>query len=107
MGTNVDLNDLCLASYNELVRINFLENKSIDELNSKEIYEISAKIYEKLGDKFLEHTLRLDQNGKPKQIEFFFNEKLTYIELILLFAACYVNKMDLNLFFELKPKNNL
>lgn len=105
MENNIDLNELCLASYNELIRINFLENKSIEELNSKEIYNISAKLYEKLGDKFLEHSLRLDENGNYKSIEFIFNEKMTYIELILLFAICHINKMDLNLFFELHPKN--
>lgn len=106
MDNSVDLNELCLASYNELVRIKFLEDKKLEELSYPEIYEMTAKLYEKLGDKFLEHTLRLDENGKPRAVEFNFNEKMTYIELIILFAICHINKMDLNLFFELKPKPN-
>ena len=105
MENNIDLNDLCLASFNELKRIKFLDDKNIEDLSYNEVYNMTAKLYEKLGDKFLEHTLRLGENGKFESIDFTFNENMTYVELILLFAICYINKMDLNLFFNLKPKN--
>ena len=105
MEEKIDLNDLCLASFNELKRIKFLDNKNLEELSYNDIYKMTAKLYEKLGDKFLEHTLRLDENGKFEAIDFRYDENMTYIELILLFAICYINKMDLNLFFNLRPKN--
>jgi len=98
----VDLNDLQLASYNELIRLNFLEDKTLDQLTSFEKREISNKIYEKLGDTFLSEVLTYDENsGKLKGISFNFNEVNAFKEMILLFALCYVNDMNFNEYFKL------
>ena len=104
----VDLNDLQLASYNELIRLKFLEDKTLDQLTSFEKREISNKIYEKLGDTFLSEVLTYDENsGKLKGISFNFNEVNAFKEMILLFALCYVNDMNFNEYFNLKIRDRM
>ena len=98
----VDLNDLQLASYNELIRLNFLENKAKEELTEHEKKVISDKIYERLGDTYLSEVLTYDENtGKLKGISFNFTEVNAFKEMILLFALCYVNDMNFNEYFKL------
>lgn len=101
----VDLNDLGLISYNELIRLKFLENKDRDLLSSGEKLEINNKIMEKIGDTYLEEVFKYE-NKKLVGIEYNFTEGRTFKELILLFALCYINNMDLNKFFSLKIQNS-
>lgn len=109
IGTKyVDLNDLGLASYNELIRLKFIENKEKSKLTSQEKEEISNKIYEKLGDTYLSEVLTYDkETGKLKGISFNFNEINAFKEMILLFSLCYVNDMNFNEYFNLKIKDRL
>ena len=100
----VDLNDLGLASYNELIRLKFIEDKDKDLLSTAEKYSVSDKIYEKLGDKFLEQVLQY-KDGHLYAIQFKFNDVGIFTYLILIFALAYVNDMDLNNYFNLKIKN--
>ena len=104
----VDLNELQLASYNELVRLDFLENKPKEELTEHEKRIISDKIYEKLGDTYLSEVLTYDENtGRMKGISFNFTESNAFKELILLFALCYVNDMNFNEYFNLKIRDRM
>ena len=104
----VDLNDLLLASYNELIRLNFLEDKTKDELSEHEKKIISDKIYERLGDTYLSEVLTYDENtGRLKGISFNFTEGKAFKELILLFALCYVNDMNFNEYFNLKIRDRM
>jgi hypothetical protein len=104
----VDLNELQLASYNELVRLNFLEDKTKEELTEHEKQLISNKIYERLGDTYLSEVLTYDENdGKLKGISFNFTETNAFKELILLFALCYVNDMNFNEYFNLKIRDRM
>ena len=104
----VDLNDLELASYNELVRLNFIENKTKNELTEREKKLISDKIYEKLGDTYLSEVLTYDEEtGKMKGISFNFTEHNAFKEMILLFALCYVNDMNLNEYFNLNIRDRI
>jgi len=97
----VDLNDLGLASYNELIRLKFLEDKEKDLLTHGEKKKINDKIYEKLGDTFLKDTLQYE-NGQISHIEFKFTEITGFTYMILIFALAYINDMDLNEYFNLK-----
>ena len=45
-----DLNDLGLASYNELIRLGLLDNVEKKYLTKEQITKINAIIYEKIGD---------------------------------------------------------
>ena len=104
----VDLNDLQLASYNELIRLNFLEDKAKEELTEHEKIVISDKIYERLGDTYLSEVLTYDENtGKLKGISFNFTEVNAFKEMILLFALCYVNDMNFNEYFNLKIRDRM
>ena len=104
----VDLNELQLASYNELIRLEFLENKTKAELTTYEKKMISDKIYERLGDTYLSEVLAYDEEtGKLKGIEFNFTEGRAFKELILLFALCYVNDMNFNEYFNLKIRDRM
>lgn len=104
----VDLNDLGLASYNELIRLQFIEDKDKSELTTHEKEEISNKIYEKLGDTFLSEILTYDnKTGKLKGISFNFTEINAFKEMILLFALCYINDMNFNEYFNLKIRDRL
>ena len=97
----VDLNDLGLISYNELIRLHFLENKDRDLLSSAEKNDISNKIQEKLGDTYLEEVFKYEDK-KLVAIDYKFTEGRSFKELVLLLALCYVNNMDLNEYFTLK-----
>ena len=102
----VDLNDLGLASYNELIRLNFIDNKTRDQLTIHEREVISNKIYEKLGDTYLSEVLTYDkETGKMKGISFNFTEINAFKEMILLFALSYVNYMNINEYFNLKIRD--
>lgn len=97
----VDLNDLGLMSYNELIRLKFIENKDRDLLSAGEKLEISNRLCEKLGDTYLEEVFKFKDN-KLIGIEYKFTEGRTFKELILLLALCYINNMNLNDYFSLK-----
>ena len=97
----VDLNDLGLMSYNELIRLKFIENKDRDLLSAGERLEISNRLCEKLGDTYLEEVFKFE-NNKLIGIDYTFTEGRTFKELILLLALCYINNMDLNNYFSLK-----
>jgi len=104
----VDLNDLELASYNELIRLEFLENKTKEQLTEREKTIISDKIYEKLGDSYLSEILTYDKDsGQLKGISFNFKEVNAFKEMILLFALCYVNDMNLNEYFKLNIRDRM
>ena len=97
----VDLNDLGLISYNELIRLKFIENKDRDLLSAAEKLDISRKLMEKLGDTYLEEVFKYE-NKKLIGIDYTFTDGRSFKELILLLALCYVNNMDLNNYFTLK-----
>lgn len=104
----VNLNELGLASYNELIRLNFIENKPIEQLMDFERKAISDKIYEKLGDTYLSEVLTYDEiTGQMRGIEFNFTEQNAFKEMILLFALCYVNDMNFNEYFKLNIYDTL
>lgn len=100
----VDINDLGEASYNELIRLKFIDDKPRNELTSLEIEKINAKIYERIGDNLLNQIFKYD-NGKLSHIEYRFNEIGVLTEFILIFALAYVNNMDLNQYFGLNIKD--
>ena len=90
----VDLNDLGLISYNELIRLKFLDNKDRDLLSAGEKLDISQRLMEKLGDTYLEEVFKYDDKEKKLiGIEYTFTEGKTFKELILLFALCYINNI--------------
>lgn len=108
MPKYVDLNELEIASYNELIRLNFLENKPKEELTDHEKQLINNKIYEKLGDTYLSEILEYNKTtGKLLGISFNFKEINAFKEMILLFALCYVNDMNLNEYFKLNIHDRL
>lgn len=96
-----DLNELEIASYNELRRIKFIDDKDKELLTSEEIQEVNNKIYEKIGDLLLKQVLQYKE-GKLQQMEYKFNSRGIYVQLILFFALCYINNMDLNDYFQIK-----
>lgn len=97
----VDLNDLGLISYNELIRLKFIPDKDRDLLSAAERNDISHRLCEKLGDTYLEEVFKF-QDNKLIGIDYTFTEGRTFKELILLLALCYVNNMNLNDYFSLK-----
>jgi len=101
MNSYADLNELEVASYNELRRIGFLEDKDKELLTPEDIKEANDKIYEKIGDKLLSQILQYN-NGKLERLEPKFSNRGVYTQLILLFALCYINNMDLNDYFQIK-----
>lgn len=96
-----DLNELTEASYNELRRIGFIPDKDKEMLTSEDIQEINNKVNEKVGDLLLAQTLQYKE-GKLEQMNYKFNNRGTYTQLILMFTLCYVNNMDLNDYFQIK-----
>ena len=100
----VDLNELGEASYNELIRLKFLEDIPKRYLTKENIAKINYKLYEKMGDVLLKQIVKYDDNLKAKEIEFGFNRNGAYTQLILCLALCYANGMDLNDYFDLKVK---
>lgn len=100
---HVDLNELGLASYNELIRLNLIEKKDKEFLTNEEIYNINQIIYNKLGDTLLKEVFQY-KDGKLSHIEYKFNKIGAFTQLILIFALCYVNDMDLNNYFNLSIK---
>lgn len=96
-----DLNELCISSYNELRRLNFIEDKDKEMLSQEEIQQINNKIYEKIGDLLLNQILTYE-DGKLKEMDYKFNSKGIFTQLILFFSLCYVNNMDLNDYFQIR-----
>jgi len=99
----IDLNDLGLASYNELIRLKLLENKDKELLTPEEIELINEKIYNKIGDTLLKEIFQY-KDGKLFIIKYNFNNIGTFTQMILLFALAYVNNMNLNDYFNLEIK---
>lgn len=100
---HIDLNDLGLASYNELIRLNLLSNKDKELLTPEDIELINEKIYNKLGDTLLKEIFQY-KDGKLSAIQYKFNNIGVFTQMILLFALAYVNNMDLNKYFGLDIK---
>ena len=98
-----DLNDLCLASYNELIRLKLIPNKERNLLTPDEIQNINEIIYNKLGDTLLNEILEY-KNGKITTVNYKFNNIGTFTQLVLLFALCYVNYFNMNDYFNLEIK---
>ena len=97
----VDINNLGLASYNELIRLQVLKDKKRDELTKEEIEEANEIIYNKLGDYLLKQILKYD-HGHLITVDYKeFNEVGGFTQLVLVLALCYINKMDLNNYFNL------
>lgn len=100
----VDINNLGLASYNELIRLEVLPDKDRNQLTKEEIANANEIIYNKLGDYLLNQILRYD-HGKIVAVNYNdFNEVGGFTQLILILALCYINKMDLNMYFNLPIK---
>lgn len=101
---HIDLNDLGLASYNELIRLKLLENKDKELLTPEDVDIINEKIYNKLGDTLLKEIFQY-KDGKLVIIKYNFNNIGAFTQMILLFALAYVNNMDLNDYFNLEIKS--
>ena len=97
---NIDLNDLGLASYNELIRLKLFPNTERSLLTPDEINDITSIIYNKIGDTLLKEIFQY-KDGKLSHIEYKFNNIGAFTHLILIFALCYVNYFDLNEYFDL------
>ena len=100
---HIDLNDLGLASYNELIRLKLLENKEKEFLTPEDIELINEKIYNKLGDTLLKEIFQY-KDGKLSAIKYKFNNIGVFTQMVLIFALAYVNNMDLNDYFNLEIK---
>ena len=98
-----DLNDLGLASYNELIRLGLLDNVEKKYLTKEQITKINAIIYEKIGDCILNQMVKYEDK-EPVAIDFGFNQTGAYTQLILVLALCYANGMNLNDYFDLKVR---
>lgn len=97
----VDLNNLGLASYNELIRLKVLKDISRDQLSKEELEEANDIIYHKLGDYLLRQILEYNHGHVVKVDYKGFNEIGGFTQLVLILALCYINKMDLNMYFNL------
>lgn len=100
---SIDLNDLGLASYNELIRLKLIPDKSRNLLTPSEINNINEILYNKIGDTLLKEIFQY-KDGKLSHIDFKFNNIGAFTQLILLFALCYVNYFNLNDYFNLDIK---
>ena len=100
----VDLNELGLASYNELIRLELLENIKKQDLTNEKILQNNAIIYEKIGDCLLNQMVTYNKDKDPESIDFGVNQTGAYTQLILVLALCYINGMNLNNYFDLKVK---
>lgn len=97
----VDLNELGLASYNELIRLKLIENKERDLLTPNDLSKINEAIYNKIGDTLFKETIKYNEDGEFSNMDYSFNNIGAFTELILIFAQCYANNMDLNKYFSL------
>ena len=100
----VDLNELGLASYNELIRLELLKDIKKKDLTKEQILTNNAIIYEKIGDCLLNQMITYNKDKEPESIDFGFNQTGAYTQLILVLALCYNNGMNLNDYFDLKVK---
>lgn len=98
-----DLNELGLASYNELIRLKVIDDIEKKKLTKEDIQKINAIIYEKIGDCILNQMIKY-KNMEPESIDFGFNQVGAYTQLILCLALCYANGMNLNDYFNLTVK---
>ena len=99
---HIDLNELGLASYNELIRLKLLRNKPKDELTQADIFKANEIIYNKIGDTLLKETLKYNDDGTVStEVNYSFDNIYAFTHLILIFALCYINSMNLNNYFNL------
>jgi len=101
----VDLNDLAEASYNEMIRLKVMPSKNPRELTNDERASLGELLYDKIGDNLLDWAINYE-NYRPTSVQFKFDEMKMFKTLVLDFAMCYLNGMDLNEYFSLEIRDD-